>query len=106
MALGKACFAKILSLLNANASQDTQPWPQAELIVRESAGPPPLPRAASEWAERLAARWDRRRPQRWPPAASAGHPITRPGAGRDIRSRAKANQEDGERSITINLQRT
>jgi len=44
VALGKACFAKILSLLNANASQDTQPWPQAELIVRESAGPPPLPR--------------------------------------------------------------
>jgi DNA-binding LacI/PurR family transcriptional regulator len=44
VALGKACFAKLLSLLDANASQDTQPWPQAELIVRESAGPPPLPR--------------------------------------------------------------
>ena len=43
-ALGKACFAKLLSLLDANASQDAHPWPQAELIVRESAGPPPLPR--------------------------------------------------------------
>jgi len=43
-ALGKACFAKLLSLLDANASQDALPWPQAELIVRESAGPPPLPR--------------------------------------------------------------
>jgi len=43
-ALGKACFAKLLSLLDANASQEAHPWPQAELIVRESAGPPPLPR--------------------------------------------------------------
>jgi DNA-binding LacI/PurR family transcriptional regulator len=43
-ALGKACFAKLLSLLDANVSQDVHPWPQAELIVRESAGPPPLAR--------------------------------------------------------------
>jgi hypothetical protein len=43
-ALGKACFAKLLSLLDVNASQDAHPWPQAELIVRESAGPPPLSR--------------------------------------------------------------
>ena len=106
-ALGKACFAKLLSLLDANASQDAHPWPQAELIVRESAGPPPAA-AASEWAERLAAALETGADgrKRWQPAASAGHPITRPGAGRNLRSRARANQEDGERSITINPQRT
>lgn len=41
VALGRVCFAKLLSSLEGNASDDGEPWPQAELIIRESAGPPP-----------------------------------------------------------------
>jgi DNA-binding LacI/PurR family transcriptional regulator len=37
---------------------------------------------------------------------SAGHPITRPGIGHNLRNRARANQEGDERSVTINKQRT
>ena len=43
-ALGKACFAKLLAQLDENAAENAHPWPQAELIVRESAGPPPSSR--------------------------------------------------------------
>jgi DNA-binding LacI/PurR family transcriptional regulator len=43
-ALGKVCFAKLLSLLDRNASDNIPPSPQAELIVRESAAPPPRSR--------------------------------------------------------------
>ena len=43
VALGRMCFAKLLSLLDASANVvlDGSPWPQPELIIRESAGPPP-----------------------------------------------------------------
>jgi DNA-binding LacI/PurR family transcriptional regulator len=40
-ALGRVCFAKLVSFLDGNAGNDGLPWPQPELIVRESAGPPP-----------------------------------------------------------------
>ena len=39
-ALGKVCFAKLLSLLDRNASDDLPPWPQAELVIRQSATAP------------------------------------------------------------------
>jgi DNA-binding LacI/PurR family transcriptional regulator len=41
VALGRVCFAKLLSSLEGHAGDDREPWPQAELIIRESAGPPP-----------------------------------------------------------------
>jgi DNA-binding LacI/PurR family transcriptional regulator len=101
-ALGKACFAKLLSLLDANVSQDAHPWPQAELIVRESAGPPPSPRRQGRdksGSVPAGPRADARR-RRVPDTT------TRADAGRKLRSRAKTNQENGERSTKTNLQRT
>lgn len=41
VALGKICFGKLLSSLDHEASRDDQPWPEPELVVRESAGHPP-----------------------------------------------------------------
>jgi len=89
-ALGKACFAKLLSLLDANASQDVHPWPQAELVVRESAGPPPLlsQRAGRQSGSMRAGTGadDRKggRPRRaaGPPSSSAT-PAATAGAGRE-----------------------
>jgi DNA-binding LacI/PurR family transcriptional regulator len=49
--LGKVCFAKLLSGLNPNPAVRGQPltYPEAQLVVRESAGPPPgaVPRRVS-----------------------------------------------------------
>ena len=42
VALGRLCFYKLLAMLRNDASADAMPWPQAELIVRDSAGPPPM----------------------------------------------------------------
>ena len=43
-ALGKVCFAKLLTSLEGGSQDDGPPWPQAKLVIRESAGPPPLAR--------------------------------------------------------------
>jgi DNA-binding LacI/PurR family transcriptional regulator len=40
-ALGKACFAKLLSSLNPAGPRQQARFPKAQLVVRESAGPPP-----------------------------------------------------------------
>ena len=40
-ALGKVCFAKLLELSNSNRTIPGLEPPQAQLIIRESAGPPP-----------------------------------------------------------------
>jgi len=40
-ALGRLCFAKLISLLGQGRQDQEPPWPQAELVVRQSAGPPP-----------------------------------------------------------------
>lgn len=48
-ALGKACFARLLSLLDPARSVDQPPVREPELVVRESAGPPPsLRRTAAQ----------------------------------------------------------
>ncbi|MGC8628054.1 MAG: LacI family DNA-binding transcriptional regulator [Acidimicrobiales bacterium] len=44
-ALGHLCFAKLQSVLGTNRAEEP-PWPQAELVIRESAGPPPSRRRA------------------------------------------------------------
>jgi len=44
-ALGHLCFAKLQSVLSPNRAEEA-PWPQAELVIRESAGPPPSRRRA------------------------------------------------------------
>ena len=38
--LGKACFAKLLAVIEPSGSSDVIELPRAELVVRESAGPP------------------------------------------------------------------
>jgi DNA-binding LacI/PurR family transcriptional regulator len=40
-ALGKVCFAKLLSLVGPNRPAGLLEVPEAQLVVRESAGPPP-----------------------------------------------------------------
>ena len=44
-ALGHLCFAKLQAVLGPNRAEEP-PWPQAELVIRESAGPPPSGRRA------------------------------------------------------------
>jgi DNA-binding LacI/PurR family transcriptional regulator len=40
--VGRACFALLQGvLLDPKAAAPSAPWPKPELIVRESAGPPP-----------------------------------------------------------------
>ncbi|HMK96849.1 MAG TPA: substrate-binding domain-containing protein, partial [Acidimicrobiales bacterium] len=39
--LGRACFAKLLSFLNPAAVGQQLSHPEAQLVIRESAGPPP-----------------------------------------------------------------
>ncbi len=46
-ALGKLCFTKLACLLNPGTVMAEPTWPQAELIVRESAGPAPRSRRGS-----------------------------------------------------------
>jgi DNA-binding LacI/PurR family transcriptional regulator len=52
-ALGKVCFAKLLSALTKDVDEDELSYPVAQLVVRESAGPPPEPvrRRATKLAE-------------------------------------------------------
>jgi DNA-binding LacI/PurR family transcriptional regulator len=40
-ALGRVCFAKLLELVGPGRPVEPLPYPEAELVVRESAGPPP-----------------------------------------------------------------
>ena len=40
VALGRLCFARLLSVLSPGATELLPPRPEAELIIRESAGPP------------------------------------------------------------------
>jgi DNA-binding LacI/PurR family transcriptional regulator len=44
--LGRASFALLQGLLDPKTAPPLIPWPEPELIVRESAGPPPLPRGS------------------------------------------------------------
>jgi DNA-binding LacI/PurR family transcriptional regulator len=53
VALGKVCFAKLRSFLDGDATDVGPPWPQAELIVRESAGSPPPSRRRAGTTRRL-----------------------------------------------------
>ena len=39
--LGKVCFAKLLELSNSNRTLPRLALPQARLVIRDSAGPPP-----------------------------------------------------------------
>jgi DNA-binding LacI/PurR family transcriptional regulator len=45
--LGRASFALLQSLLEPGTAVPPAPWPQPELIIRESAGPPQLPRGSA-----------------------------------------------------------
>ena len=47
-ALGRVCFAKLLSFLEGREQDEGPPWPKAELVVRESAGPPPVARRRND----------------------------------------------------------
>lgn len=51
-ALGRICVAKLLSHLDGGSGRHEPVWPEAELIIRESAGPPPgnRPRAPAKRA--------------------------------------------------------
>ena len=40
-ALGKVCFAKLLALVEPDRPAERLPYPQAQLVIRDSAGPPP-----------------------------------------------------------------
>ena len=40
-ALGRVCFAKLLAHLDGGSDRDDPVWPEAFLVIRESAGPPP-----------------------------------------------------------------
>ena len=44
--LGRACFALLQALLERGRGTPTPTRPEPELIIRESAGPPPLPRGS------------------------------------------------------------
>ncbi len=44
VALGRVCFAKLLSFLEEGGQDEGPPWPQAKLVIRESAGSPPVGR--------------------------------------------------------------
>jgi DNA-binding LacI/PurR family transcriptional regulator len=68
-ALGRLCFARLLSLLNPGTAIDEPNWPQAELVVRESAGPAPRSQPGSVRPRRHpAAGSSPLRPNRpWPP---------------------------------------
>ncbi len=68
-ALGKLCFAKLLSLLGPGAGIAEPSWPQAELVVPESAGPAPRSQPSSVRPRRHpAAGSSLLRPNRpWPP---------------------------------------
>jgi DNA-binding LacI/PurR family transcriptional regulator len=44
--LGRACFALLLSLTEPDEAQPRTRRPEPELVIRESAGPPPLPRGS------------------------------------------------------------
>ena len=46
--LGRASFALLQALLEPETAVSPPPWPQPELIIRESAGPPNLPRGSCE----------------------------------------------------------
>ncbi len=41
--LGRACFAQLRPFLDPRRAPEPKPWPQPQLVVRESAGPPPSP---------------------------------------------------------------
>lgn len=45
--LGRASFALLQALLDPENAEPPNPSPEPELIIRESAGPPPLPRGSS-----------------------------------------------------------
>ena len=47
-ALGRVCFAKLLSFLEGSGQDEGPPWPEAKLVVRESAGPPPVRRRRND----------------------------------------------------------
>jgi DNA-binding LacI/PurR family transcriptional regulator len=42
-ALGKVCFAQLLSLVGPSRQAGRLEYPEAQLVIRESAGPPPGP---------------------------------------------------------------
>jgi DNA-binding LacI/PurR family transcriptional regulator len=44
--LGRASFALLQALLDPETAMPPAPWPEPELIIRESAGPPHLPRGS------------------------------------------------------------
>jgi len=44
--LGRACFALLQGLLDPKTAPPPVPWPEPDLIIRESAGSPPLPRGS------------------------------------------------------------
>ena len=46
--LGRASFALLQALLEPETAVPPASWPQPELIIRESAGPPQLPRGSAE----------------------------------------------------------
>jgi DNA-binding LacI/PurR family transcriptional regulator len=46
--LGRASFALLQALLEPETAVPPAPWPQPELIIRESAGPPHLPRGSAQ----------------------------------------------------------
>jgi DNA-binding LacI/PurR family transcriptional regulator len=46
--LGRACFALLQGFLDPKTVVPPTPRPEPELIIRESAGPPPLPRGSSQ----------------------------------------------------------
>jgi DNA-binding LacI/PurR family transcriptional regulator len=45
--LGRASFGLLLALLDPETAVSPAPWPAPELIIRESAGPPHLPRGSA-----------------------------------------------------------
>jgi DNA-binding LacI/PurR family transcriptional regulator len=45
--LGRASFGLLLALLDPETAVPPAPWPEPALIIRESAGPPQLPRGSA-----------------------------------------------------------
>jgi DNA-binding LacI/PurR family transcriptional regulator len=51
--LGRASFGLLQALLQPETAVPSAPWPQPELIIRESAGPPKLPRGSRRPARQV-----------------------------------------------------
>ena len=104
VALGRVCFAKLLSSLEPGAEDEGPPWPQAKLVIREERRTTARARRQMNEQNELAPRCGRDRYQkRWWPAANAAYLIARASAAW---RRITANNQDDERSITMKLQGT